>query len=187
MRIKKNLKKREGSKLQSCLLEQELEHDKVYEDTWEARKNEWLLYDENHVLSTAFCYARYTMVMEELTVFGIKNSLTLLNLENKCFNSLRDGNDEPFYTYADPFMRNFVRNAIEGGRCNAFNQHYKSEISDEVFNIFSKGIVFNGNICEILEKYFVFLKKYEKLFSKELNSEFKDYGDINQKENENFF
>ena len=45
--------------------------------------------------------------MEEITGFGMKNSLTLPSLANKYFNSLRDGNDEPIYTYTDLFMRNF--------------------------------------------------------------------------------
>ena len=120
----KNLKKiRESYKLQESLLKKELEHDEIYEDTWEARENEWLPYVKNDVLSTAFCYARYTMGTVELTGFGMKNSLTLPSLANKYFNSLRDEDDEPIYTYTDPFMRNFVRKAIRGGRCNAFNQH----------------------------------------------------------------
>ena len=66
-------------------------------------------------------------------------------------------------------MRNFVRNSIKGGRCNAFNQYFKSEISDEVFNIISKELDVNGNICEILEKNFEFLNKYEKLCAKEFD------------------
>ena len=88
----------------------------------EREKNEWLPYVKNDVLSTALCYARYTMGMEELNGFGMKNILTLPSLANKYFISLRDENDEPIYTYTDPFMRNFVRKAIKGGRCNAFNQ-----------------------------------------------------------------
>ena len=56
-------------------------------------------------------------------------------------------------------MRNFVRNAIKGGRRKAFIQHYKSELSDELFKIFSKEINVNGNICDLLEKYFNFLSK----------------------------
>ena len=93
----------------------------------------------------------------------MKNSLTLASLANKHFNSLRDENDEPIYTYMDPFMRNFVRKAIKGGRCNAFNQHYKSEISDELINIISKELNVNddSNDYEILEKYFDILKKHE--------------------------
>ena len=122
------------------------------------------------------------MGMEELTGFGIKNSLTLPSLANKNLNSLRDENDEPIYTYTDPFLRNFVRKIIKGGKCNAFIQHYKSEISDEVFNIISKKLNVNGNICDLLEKYFKFLNKYEKKYAKEFDSKNDDYRDIDQKE-----
>ena len=125
--------------------------------------------------------------MEELTEFGMKNSLTLPSLANKYFNSLRDENDEPNYTYTDSFMRNFVRKVIKGGRCNAFNQYHKSEISDEVFKIISKELnVDNGNVCDILEKYFEFLNKYEKEYEKEFDSNYGDYRDINQKEKEKY-
>ena len=74
-----------------------------------AEKNEWLPYVKNDVLSTAFCYARYTMGIEELTGFVMKNSLTLPSLAINYFNSLRDENDETIYFFTDPFMRNFVR------------------------------------------------------------------------------
>ena len=124
--------------------------------------------------------------MEEITGFGKKNSLTLPSLANKYFNNLRDEKDELIYTYTDPFMRNFVRKAIKGGRCNAFNQHYLSEISDEVFNIISKELNVNGNICEILEKFFKFLNKYEKQYAKEFNSKYDEYRDINEKEKTDF-
>ena len=126
--------------------------------------------------------------MEELTEFGMKNSLTLPSSANKYFNSLRDENDEPIYTYTYPFMRNFVRKAIKGGRCNAFNQHYKSEIADEVFNIISKELNVNddGNEYEFLEKYFEFLKEHEKQYAEEFNSKYNDYRDINQKEKNNY-
>ena len=179
----------ESYKLQESLLKKELEHDEIYENTWEEKENEWLPYVKNDVLSTAFCYARCTMGMEELTEFGIKNSLTLPGFATKYFNSLRDENDEPIYTYTDPFMRNFVRKAIKGGRCNSSNQYYKSEISDEVFNIISKELNVDnvsGNVCDILEKYFEFLNKHEKEYKKEFDSNYGDYRDINQKEKEKF-
>ena len=178
----------ESYKLQKSLLKKELEHDEIYEDTWEEKENEWLPYVKNDVLSTAFSYARYTMGMEELTEFGMKNSLTLPSLANKYFNSLRDENDEPIYTYTDPFMRNFVRKAIKGGRCNAFNQYYKSEISDEVFNIISKELNVNSdsNEYQILEKYFKFLNEHEKQYAEEFDSKYDDYRDINEKEKTDF-
>ena len=77
---------RQSYKLQRCLLKQEMEHDEIYEDTWEEKENEWMPYVKNDVLSTAFCYARYIMGMEELTGFGVKNGLILPSLANKYFN-----------------------------------------------------------------------------------------------------
>ena len=71
---------------------------------------------------------------------------------NNKFNSLRDENDESIFTYTNPFMRNFVRNPIKVGRCNAFNQHFKSETSDEVCNIISQEFNINGNVCDFLDK-----------------------------------
>ena len=130
-----------------------MEHDEIYEYTWEARENEWLPYVKNDVSSTALPsgYARYTMGMEEITGFGMKNSLTLPSLANKKFSSLRDENNEPIYTYTVLFMRNFVCNSIKGGRCNAFDQYYESEISNEMFIIISEELIVNGNICDLLK------------------------------------
>ena len=88
-------------KLQECLLKQELEHDEIFEDNWEEKENEWLPYLKNDVLSTAFSYARYSKGMEDLAGFSMKNSLSLPSLANKLFNSLRDKNDEPIYTFND--------------------------------------------------------------------------------------
>ena len=114
----------------------------------EEEENEWLPYLKNDVLSTAFNYARYSKGMEELTGFGLKNSLTLPSLANNFFNSLGDESDEPIYTYNDGFMGHFVSRSIKGGRCSALNQFYKSIISDEVFNVISKelDITVNGNV-----------------------------------------
>ena len=171
-------------KLQPCLLKQGLEHDEIFEDNWEEKENEWLPYLQNDVLSTAFSYARYSKGMEELTGFGMKNSLTLPSLANKYFNSLRDESDEPIYTYNDEFMRHFVRKSIKGGRCSALNQYYKSNISQEVFNIISKelGINDNVNVCEIIDKYFEYTNKQRKIIEDEYDSKFKDYRDIDVEE-----
>ena len=51
---------------------------------------------------------------------------------------MKDENDEPIYTYTDKYMRWFIRQSIKGGRCCAFNQYYKSEISDKIFKIISE-------------------------------------------------
>ena len=70
---------------------------------------------------------------------------------------------------------------------NAFNQHYKSEILDEVFNIISKELNVNGNICDVLEKFSEFLNKYEKQDAKEFDSKNDDYRDKHQKQKKLIF
>ena len=116
----------------------------------------------------------------------MKNSLTLPSLADKSFNNLRDEDDEPIYTYTDPFMRNFVSKAIKGDRCNTSNQHYLSETSDCVFINFSKELDVNGNTCDILEKFFEFLNKYEIQNAKKFDSKYDEYRDIDQKEKTDF-
>ena len=123
--------------------------------------------------------------MEELTGFGMKNSLTLPSLANKYFNSLRDESDEPIYTYNDEFMRYFVRQSIKGGRCSALNQYYKSNISQEVFNIISKELNIddiNDIVCEIIDKYFEYTNEQRNILEDEYDSNFKDYRDIDEEE-----
>ena len=134
------------------------------------------------MLSTAFSYARCAKGMEELTGFGMKNSLTLPSLANNNFKNLKDENDEPIYTYNDEFMRHFVRQSIKGGRCSALNQYYKSSISDEVFNSIPKEIDINGNVCKILEKLFEYTCKHIKIIDNEFDSQFNDYSDNDEKE-----
>ena len=79
-------------------------------------------------------------------------------------------------------MRNFVRNSNKGGFCNAFDQHYKSEVSDEIPNFSSKKRNVNGNICDLLEKFFKLLCNYGKLYAKDFDLKCDDYRDIKQKE-----
>ena len=120
--------------------------------------------------------------MEELAGFGMKNSLTLPSLANKYFNSLRDENDEPIYTYNDEYMRHFVRKSIKGGRCASYNQYYISSVSEEVFKIISQELNDKGNICELLGKYIEYTNEQAEIIESEKDSQFKDYRDNDEEE-----
>ena len=61
--------------------------------------------------------------MQKTTAFSMKNSLSAPGLGRKHFNSMRDENDEPIYTYKDKHMRHFVRQSIKGERVCIFNQY----------------------------------------------------------------
>ena len=162
-----------------------MEHDEIFEDTWEAKENEWLFYVKNEVLSTAFCYARYALVMEDLTRFGMKNSINLPSLANMFFSSLRDENDETIYTYTDTLMRTFTRKNMKGGQCSALYQCCKPIISHDVFNDPSAELDIERNVCEILDKYFEYTSKHRKTKEDGYYSQFKDKRNIDQDEKSN--
>ena len=92
-------------KLQKELLKIEMDHDEVGYNNYKDKKDKWLLYFKNDVLCTAFSYARYCEAIEELTRFSMEDCLSAPGLGWKCFNSTRDENDEPIYTYNDKYMR----------------------------------------------------------------------------------
>ena len=89
-----------------------MNHNEIDYNNYKDKKDEWLDYVKQDVLCTAFSYARYCKSMEEITGFSIKDSLSAPGLGWKYFNSMRDENDEPIYTYNDKYMRYFVRQAI---------------------------------------------------------------------------
>ena len=104
------------------LLETEINHDDIDANNYKDKKDIWLPYVRNDVLCTAYCYARCSKAMEEITKFSMKDCISLPGLGWKYFNSLRTEEDEPIYTYNDKYMRWFVRQSIKGGRVCAFNQ-----------------------------------------------------------------
>ena len=124
------------------------------------------------------------MGMEKLTNFGMKNSLILPSLANEFFTRLGDENDEAIYTYNDEYMKHLLRQSIKGGRCAASNQNYKTTTSHEVFYIISQELNVQGNICEIIGKYFEFTNKHRKIIEDEYDSQFDVYRDINQEDKE---
>ena len=95
-------------------------------------------YVKDDVLCTAFSHARYIKAVEEITGFSMKDCLSAPGLGWKYFNSMRDENDEPIYTYNDKYMRWFVRQSIKGGLVCAFNQYFKSKICDELLKKISE-------------------------------------------------
>ena len=105
------------------------------------------------VLSTSYCYARYSKAMQELTGFPMKDCLSLPGLGFEYFNSLRTEEDQSIYTYNDKYMRHFVRQAAYGGRVCAFNQFYKSKICDDILIIISNKLNVEGNTYEKIEAY----------------------------------
>ena len=79
-------------------------------------------------------------------------------------------------------MRICVRQSIKGGRCSNLHQYYKSTISDKAFNIISEELNVNGNVCEIIDKYFEYTNEQKKIIEDEYHSHFKDYRENDEEE-----
>ena len=53
-----------------------MDQDEIYEDSWDEKENKWLPSPKNDVLTTAFWYAKYSKGTDDLTEFGMRNSVT---------------------------------------------------------------------------------------------------------------
>ena len=98
-----------------------MDHDEVDGNNYKDKKDEWLLYVKQVVLCTTFSYARYSKAKDEITEFGMKDSLSLPRMGWKYFNSFRTEEDELICTYSDKSMRRFTRQSIKRGRVCSFN------------------------------------------------------------------
>ena len=123
-----------------------MNQDEVDGKNYKDKISEWLPYFKNDGLCTAFSYGKHCKAMEENTGFSMKDCLSASSLGWKCFNSMRDENDEPIYTYIDKYMRWFVLQSLKGGLVCAFNQYCRSKICDEVLKILSEDLIFEGNV-----------------------------------------
>ena len=140
---------------------------------------------KNDVLSTSFSCSSYNKGVEKITGFGMKNSFVLPSLVWKCFESLRNENDEPIFTYKDKYMRWFVRQSMKAGRYTSFNPYCKSKIAEKIFETISEKLNVKGNICEVNEGYVEYMGK-KKTMEKEDNSVFDDYRKIIVEEKDSY-
>ena len=110
-----------------------MNQDDFFEHNWMNKKDERLNYERNSILYTVFAHARFSKGMEDITGSGMNNGLTLPSLAWIVFNSLRDESDDPVEPYKYRYLKWFVRQSINGGRCTSFNQFYESEIANDIF------------------------------------------------------
>ena len=171
-------------KLTKSLWKTEMNIDDTDGNKYKDKKDIWLPFVKMNVLSTSFCYARYSKAMQEITRFSMKDCLSLPGLGFKYFNSLRTDQDELIYTYIGKYMRHFVRQAAYGGRVCAFNQYYKSKLCDDILNIISKELNVEGNTYE-KEAYMNYKNEHFKVFEKEYEDQFDDYRKENVDEKKN--
>ena len=171
--------------LPKLLWKTEMNHDDIDGNNYKDKKDFWLPYVKMDVLSTSYCYARYSKAMQEITGCSMIDCLSLPSLGFNYFNSLRTDQDELIYTYNDKYMRHFVSQAAYGGRVCAFNQYSKSKICDDILNIVTKELNVEGLTYEKIEAYMNYKNEQYKVFEKEYEDQFDEYRKENVDEKEN--
>ena len=125
------------------------------------------------MLCLAFMYARYSLEMQKMSGFGIKDWLTAANLGWKCFGTYNK--DREIYTFNDKYVRDFLRRSIKGGRVAAFNRFVESSQCEEVLNTIGKQLRINVNeISIILDDYIKYFKTKRDEFKLEFENGEKD-------------
>ena len=74
-------------------------------------------------------------------------------------------------------MRYFVRQIINGGRVCAFNQYYKSQVSDDILQNKSEELNVEENFYDFIETYLNYKNKHFKIIEKIYENQFNDYRD----------
>ena len=118
--------------------------------------------------------------MEDITAFSMKDCLSVPGQDWKLFNSLRNEEDEPIYTYNNKYMRWFVRQSFKGGKVCAVSQYYESKKCDDNLKIISEELNVKRIIHDIIEAYLKCKNKNFKIFDKEFGSKFKDHRDVEE-------
>ena len=83
-------------------------------------------------------------------------------------------------------MRWFVRQLIKGGGVCSFNQYYKSKHCDDVLKIINKKLAVKGTVYDTSGAHMEYKNKHFKIFEREYEDQFDDYGNENVEEEEKF-
>ena len=95
--------------------------------------------------------------------------------------------DREFYTFKDKYVRHFVLKPIKGCRVCAFNRYFESEQTDQKLSTTNKHLnIDNDEISIVTDQNFEYITITEKKYQKLLIGEETDYGNINEKEKDDF-
>ncbi|ESP02769.1 hypothetical protein LOTGIDRAFT_156714 [Lottia gigantea] len=131
---------------------------KYTQDNWEELRHEWEPYAKRDTLCLGACLLKYNQVMKEVVNQNISNNLTAPSLslkgwyylyhydkemvEEEWYETTRmvakhteKENIEKVYSHTNPFIRNFIRRSIKGGRVSANRKSFETNKMDEICNV----------------------------------------------------
>ena len=109
--------------LQPELLKGEIEHSGIKKSKFADLRHIQEPYLKSDVLCLGFTYARYSMEMQNMSEFGIKDCLTEASLGWKCFGEY--SKSRQFRTLSENYVSDFIHKSIKGRKVSALNRDFE--------------------------------------------------------------
>ncbi|ESO88564.1 hypothetical protein LOTGIDRAFT_165347 [Lottia gigantea] len=151
---------------------------KYTQDNWEELRHEWEPYAKRDTLCLGACLIKYNQVTKEVVNQNMSNNLTAPSLslkgwyylyhydkemvEEEWYETTRmvakhteKENIEKVYSHTNPFIRNFIRRSIKGGRVSANRKSFETNKMDEICNVLKEHIsqTESNNIIDLFKEY----------------------------------
>ncbi|ESO98469.1 hypothetical protein LOTGIDRAFT_174280 [Lottia gigantea] len=151
---------------------------KYTQDNWEELRHEWEPYAKRDTLCLGACLIKYNQVTKEVVNQNMSNNLTAPSLslkgwyylyhydkemvEEEWYETTRmvakhteKENIEKVYSHTNPFIRNFIRRSIKGGRVSANRKSFETNKMDEICNVLKEYIsqTRSNNIIDLFKEY----------------------------------
>ena len=134
------------------------DHNSIKKDTYLEKQSEWEPYLRKDISALACCVIKYNNVMKDLVDENMVDNLTAPSLTFKGWlKDLKEDNIS-LYSHVDPFIRNYIRRSVKGGRVSANIKKFESNIFPEIISIlrdyFFNQSSENVNLVDCFNKYF---------------------------------
>ncbi|ESO99914.1 hypothetical protein LOTGIDRAFT_158072 [Lottia gigantea] len=151
---------------------------KYTQDNWEELRHEWEPYAKRDTLCLGACLIKYNQVTKEVVNQNMSNNLMAPSLslkgwyylyhydkemvEEEWYETTRmvakhteKENIEKVYSHTNPFIRNFIRRFIKGGRVSANRKSFETNKMDDICNVLKEYIsqTESNNIIDLFKEY----------------------------------
>ncbi|ESO93714.1 hypothetical protein LOTGIDRAFT_153170 [Lottia gigantea] len=150
---------------------------KYTQDNWEELRHEWEPYAKRDTLCLGACLIKYNQVTKEVVNQNMSNNLTAPSLSLKGWYYLyhydkemveaewykttrmvakhtEKENVEKVYSHTNPFIRNFIRRSIKGGRVSANRKSFETNKMDEICIVLKEYTELeSNNIIDLFKEY----------------------------------
>ena len=160
--------------IQPDLMKGEINQDLINIALYKDYENLWRLYFIDDVLGLAYVLAKHGNSIQKITGVSYKNSLTEAALEWSCLGRYLKEDNKILYTPKNKYVRNFIKQTVDGGRFLACNKECVSKSFTDVVDVLEKSFGKDLEISVFFDKYFKHLNTYKNYYKEKNEARFTD-------------